>query len=148
MPETEETFMDVDVGDAVELEAQPEGEYNLLCNDASIGKGQSGQRYIMLRLEIPDVMESKPITEILMHPADAEDEKQRNMRKLNIKRACEAFEVEYAGGFDVKDFNNKEARAYLTVEDSDEYGRQNNVSRWVGGPSESEENRSEDVALA
>lgn len=148
MPETEETFLDVDVGDAVELEAQPEGEYNLVCNDASIGRGDSGQRYIMLRLTIPDIMESKGVTEILMHPEDAEDEKQRNMRKLGIKRACEAFGVDFAGGFDVTDFINKEARAYLSVEDDEQYGRQNNVARWVSGPGESEEDRSEDVALA
>lgn len=142
----DDAFIDIDVGDAVELQAVEEGNYNILCNDAERREGDNGP-YIMLRCEIPDIMESKGITHVMMLPQQSDDPKQQNRRKLQIKRACEAFGVDYEGGFNLSDFNQQEAEAYLTVEESEEYGRQNNIRRFVNGPAEDEENRSEDLAL-
>lgn len=141
-----DSFIDIDVGDAVELSALEEGEYNVVVRDAENDESDNGE-YTILRLEVPDEMDSKTITHVMMWPQPDDDPKRENNRKLALKRACEAFGVDYEGGFDVKEFTNKEARAYLTVEESEEYGRQNNVRRWVSGPSDNGENRSEDLAI-
>lgn len=140
------SFIDIDVGDAVELEAQPSGEYTLLCRNAEAKEGDKGP-YILLRCEIPEVVESKGITHVMMLPTPDNDPKQQNSRKLAIKRCCEAFGVDYSGGFNTSDFVNQEADAYLSIEESDQYGRQNRVSRWITGPGDTENNRAEGLAL-
>jgi len=141
-----DSFIDMDVGDAVELKAQPEGTYHLTCNDAEVREGNNGP-YILLRLEIPDQLDSKGITHVMMLPQNSDEPKQQNRRKLSVKKCCEAFGVDYQGGFDVKDFVNQEAEAYLRVEESEEYGRQNRVSYWITGAEEEDENRSDELAL-
>lgn len=141
------TTIDINVGDAVELEAQPEGEYSLLCQDVEIRDGDNGP-YLLMRLEIPEILESKGITHVMMLPTDDNDPKQRNGRKLALKRCTEAFGVDAGPPINIQDFVNQEARAYLAVEESDQYGRQNRVRRWVtGAASTSDNNRAKDLAL-
>jgi len=144
--ESVDTFIDTDVGDAVELEPVEEGNHTVLCNSVQGGKDKNGDRYFLLRLEVPDVMESKGFTHFLSHPADAEDEKSENRAKLALKRVCEAFGLP-TSNFDLQDLENETAEAYLTVTEDEDYGRQNRVSRWVTGSVERENNRSEDLAL-
>ena len=141
-----DSFIDIEVGDAVELEAVPEGSYNVLCRDAEVREGNKGP-YILLRLEIPDEMSSKGITDVMMLPQPSNDPKQQNNRKLRLRKACEAFGVSYEGGFDVQDFINQEAEAALGIEESEQYGRQNRVRRYVTGPSSSSSNRSKELSL-
>lgn len=144
----DDAFIDIDLGDAVELQAVDEGEYTLVCQDAELDESDAG-KYVILRLEIPDVMESKRVTHVMMLPGPDDDPKQANNRKLALRDACEAFGIDWSGGgFNVSDFVNQEADGYLTVEEDEEYGRQNRVSRWTTGASTNEEtNRSEELAL-
>lgn len=145
--ENVDTFIDMEVGDAVELEPVEEGIHTVLCNGVQPGVDKNGNRYFLLRLEVPDVMESKGFTHFLSHPADADDEKQRNLDMLSLKRVCEAFGLP-TNNFDLQDLQNETAEAALTIEEDEQYGRSNNVQRWVTGEENGgDTNRAEELAL-
>lgn len=129
----DETYINIDVGDAVELEAVAEGEYRLRCTKAEVRTSQkTGGQYLMLNLDIPEIIQSKGINHVMMFPTSDDEPKTANNRKLAIKHACEAFGVS-TSQFQASDFVGKEAWARLAKETSDDYGEQNRVREWIRG---------------
>lgn len=126
------SFIDIEVGDAVELEPVDSGEYKVQVDDAEVGtSAKTGGDYILLRLSIPDEPLSKGLTHVMMLPTPDDDEKQQNNRKLSIKSACEALGVSHERGINVEEFIGKQGWAHLGVEESEEYGIQNRLRRWT-----------------
>jgi len=140
------TLIDIDVGDAVELQAVSEGNYTLVCRSIETNDKGNGP-YIIMRCDIVGEPTSKSVTNVMMLPQESDDPKQQNSRKLALKRACEAFGVDIGPPLDLTDFVNQEAEAYLTVEETEQYGRQNRLRRYVSGPGSSDTNRANDLAL-
>lgn len=127
-------FLDLSLEDVPELEALEEGEYQVQITSAEIGESdKTGGKYVMLRLEVPAVAESKDFTHVLMLPADGDSEKQKIKRLNRLKEAMQAFGYDYSNGIETEELVGLEAWAYLMVEESAEYGEQNRVRRFVEG---------------
>ena len=68
-----------------------------------------------------------------MLPADADDDKRRNSRLRAVKGFYEAFEVDYTKPVESDDLQGLTGWAIVVEENSDEYGTQNRVRRFVQG---------------
>ena len=86
-----------------------------------------------MRLELADEADSKNITHIIMLPADGDDDKRRNNRLRAVKMFYEAFDVDYTKGVETEDLVGLTGWAIVVEEESDEYGTQNRVRRFVQG---------------
>lgn len=128
------SFLDVSLKDVPELEALEEGEYQIQITSAEVGESDTtGGKYLLLRCEVPAIPESKDFTHVLMLPADGDSEKQRIKRLNRLKEAMEAFGYDHSKGIETEDLVGSEAWAFLTIEESPEYGEQNRVRRFVEG---------------
>lgn len=126
------SFLEVSLKDVPELQALEEGEYQVQIASAEIGESdKTGGQYLMLRCEVPTVAESKDFTHVLMLPAESDSEKQSIKRLSRLKEAMEAFGYDYSKGIETDDLQGLQAWAYLTVEESGEFGEQNRIRRFI-----------------
>jgi hypothetical protein len=128
----QESFINVNVDDAVELKSLAAGtEVQLRIVDAeSKTSSNTGNDYLNVRLDIPTEPYSKDIFHIMMLPTQHDDAKKANNRKLAIKRFCEAFGLS-TGQMNLKEWPGHMAWAILGEEDDPEYGKRNRIKRFV-----------------
>lgn len=124
-------LIEVNPEDAVELAALPEGEYKVKCLKAEYMEGDSWNAIKML-LEPIDHPEAKLINHMLWLPQkDDDDARRKQTSTKRLEYACTAFGVGFPK-FQDTDFTNQEAWALLSVEETEDYGEQNKVKRFVG----------------
>lgn len=128
------SFLEVNLTDVPELTTVPEGEYEVNCTKAELRDSRSGDKMVMLYLEVVGEPTSKDITMPIMLPRKEDTEKQRIRSLGRLKEACQAFGVQFdADGFDVGEFQGATAEAFLDEKETEEYGTQNNVKRFITG---------------
>lgn len=119
--------------DTPELTTVEDGEYKVRCEDASFHESKAGNKSVRLVLTVPEVPEAETIYEYLTIPNPEKHDERTIIRMKNaIKDACEAFGVPFdARGFDIEHFEGAQAWAVLGEQESEEYGTQNTVRRFV-----------------
>lgn len=125
------SFIEININDAIEPSIVEEGEYAVRIEDAEVKVGQSGKKYLGLRLSILNENNVKQVNEVLMLPDAADDESTKNRRLLALKRMCTCFDYEPQGGIDTAELIGREGRVFLKIEDSEQYGKSNKVRRYV-----------------
>ena len=128
------SLLDFNLENVTELSTVPEGEYAIRVVNCELKTSQkTGGNYLNVRLELADEADSKNITHIIMLPADGDDDKRRNNRLRAVKMFYEAFDVDYTKGVETEDLVGLTGWAIVVEEESDEYGTQNRVRRFVQG---------------
>jgi hypothetical protein len=123
--------------DVVDLHTVKAGEHKVRFLGKNSGINKNGGDYFQARLEVAGDPYCKDFTYYLGIPA-MEDAKQMNAMKTKIKDFCLAFGVqppatiaEFKSLMESGDLVGMEAWAVLTEKDTDDYGMQNEVKRFI-----------------
>lgn len=121
-------FAGMGLDEAVEPEVLPGGEeYKLRIIKAHIS--ESG--YLVIRMEAVDHPAAKEVSVPLQIPKAGMDAKALNRARLKMNYFREAFEVGNVD--DVEDLVGLEGYCVLRVKESEDFGEQNEVARFVSG---------------
>ena len=112
------TFISMPLGDAVQKEVLPEGEYELVIEDVKIKEKDNKER-ISVRCSVDGEPNARAVFHNIWFPdPDADEEKQNNTLLFAIA-FCDAFDIPWkSNGFNLEDFFGSRGRVYLT---QDEY---------------------------
>lgn len=137
MTEEHGTILDIDTSDAVEPQAVEAGEYKVRCTGFRkdgegniVREGNSGNKYFIMTLDIPDEPASKGLSTIFSVPTDQMDPKQLNNCKWRLEVLKKAFGIQQIN-FDA--MIGLEAYAMLSVRNDPQYGEQNEVQKFIAG---------------
>jgi hypothetical protein len=127
-------FLDVNFDEIPEIEAQVEGEYELVVEKAKLGraKKEPNDPYLMLYIGFADVPTGKTFTEVLMLPGEDSDTKERYERLGRVKKTATAFGVDISRGLNVADFENQRTWALVGETEDKQYGKGNRVVQFLG----------------
>lgn len=117
--------------DVVEPTAVPEGEYELRIIEVTQDLNKNNEPYIMPRFEIASEPTAKEVTKYMALPIATMDEKKLNKTKLNLKRFFEALGVDASSGVELEQLQGETVWAVLGLEESEDYGEQNFIRRFV-----------------
>lgn len=137
-PETaaSEDFLDIDTSDAQEPTAVEDGEYKIritgyLKKDGKIVREDSnGNKFFMISFDIPSEPTSKGFSKFFGLPSDSLDAKKNNSNKWELecfKRAFNLTEINFSSMI------GREGYAILTRVETQEYGAQNNIKKFITG---------------
>lgn len=134
-----ESFIDIDTSDATEPIAVDPGEYLVRIigcrrdkEDNILRTDKNGGKYFMPMFELPNELAAKTFSHFVRIPDNNMDEKQANSAKWELESFKRAFGVA-EGGFDLNALEGVEGYAILSKEDSDEYGEQNRIKKFIAG---------------
>lgn len=122
-------FLQVDVEDAVELQNVQngwEGELEIVAV-----KPNAEKSYIRVLLSIVGVEYTKMVAHMLWYPKEEDDKDQKNNSLLRIKMFFEAFDINGDARRDPAGWIGLSALAALKLKGDEQYGDQNEVSRWM-----------------
>ncbi len=125
-------MLDLDVGDAQEpITVAADEERKLRITSCHVTESDKGT-FLIPRFEVIDEPFAKEFTSPLRIPTDDLGEKELNRAKWNLKVFFETFEFEVRGEFDPKDdLPGCEGWAILGIRESDDYGEQNTIKRYL-----------------
>jgi len=131
------TILDIDTSDAVEPQAVEPGEYKIRItgfrkdNEGKIVReSANGGRYFIVTFDIPDEEFSKGLSSIFSVPTADMEPKRANGVKWQLELFKRAFNLDELN-FDA--MIGREGYALLTLVDSEEYGEQNNIKKFIAG---------------
>jgi hypothetical protein len=124
------SLLDLNVQDAVDLEAVVEGEYPLRITFAAVETSKKGRKMLHIRFEIIDEPTTKDINHYIMFPSDEDDAKRKNLRLLDFKNLYKAFGVDASSPVEMEDLIGLEGTAFLGVDDDETYGEQNRIKKF------------------
>ena len=127
---SEETFLDVPTGDAVEPKAMPAGEYKLRITSALMGVDKNGHDYFLPRFEIPKEPFAKEFTRFFGLPHSEMTDKQVNAAKFNLDSFKKCFKIK-KDKFSMDEIIGMEGWAILGLGEDDEYGEQNYIKKFI-----------------
>ncbi len=136
MPEETISHLDLgeDLSDVPEMHSVPKGEYQLQLLEAGVQnqKPEKGTgRFIIARFDVATDPSAKTITHVMMLPDGNQKEKTNNLRKLGIKEFYETFNIPLTGEVDFEDYVGNVGWALLKEEETEEYGMQNRINRFI-----------------
>jgi len=123
-----------DLENVEEPKALPDGtEAKLRIVSVRKAQDKNDLTYFQPMLEVPDEPLSKDFTHFLHLPNKSEmSTKRYNQARFNLKVFMECFEQDPSRGFDpLEDWPGAEGWAILGVKESDEYGQQNYVKKFI-----------------
>jgi len=130
--------VDYDTTDAVEMSAVVEGEYKLSVIKAEWKhpKPESDKEWvgIQMMLDIPDEISADFFSHLHFLPHKSQEPKNYQRALGDLKVFKEAFGFAPDEPFTPDQLVGREAWAYLTVRDDPQYGRSNQVKKWITGP--------------
>lgn len=131
------TILDIDTSDAQEPAAVEEGEYLIRITGFNKDKeGQiirsldDGRRYFIVNFDIPSEEFSKSLSQYMGIPSDDTEPKQANSMKWALEIFKKAFNLDE---FNFNTMIGREGYAILRVEESEEYGAQNKIKKFIAG---------------
>lgn len=128
----EETFLDVDSGDAVEPMAVPAGEHKVRVLSGTVDTDKNGDPYFLPRFEVPSVATSKDFTDYIRLPNDSMTDKQLNTAKWRLEAFKQCFGLKSKGKINLaNDLPGLEGWAILGMRDDPEYGEQNFIRKYI-----------------
>lgn len=108
-------FIDIPLGDAVEKDILPEGQYELIIDNA---EEREDGRGINCRCSVDGEPNAKAIFHSIWFPDPDGDAEKRNNTLLFAKAFTDAFEIPTkATGFNLEDFFGSRGRVKLTQEE-------------------------------
>ena len=110
------SFIDMALGEAVERHVVPEGEYDLVIEDAKwIEAKEAGKApRISVRLSVDGEDGAKSVFHNISLPGPSDDEEKINTKLLFTKAFLDLFKIPYeGGGFELEDFYGARASAHL-----------------------------------
>ena len=126
------SILDMNLGDAVEPKVVPaDEEYKLRILTVRSDNDKNDAPYLLPMFEIPDQPLSKGFTKFLRVPHQDLDAKQMNSAKWAMKLFLQCFDMDPSRPLDPEELTGKEGWAILGVEDSEQYGEQNYVKKFV-----------------
>ncbi len=140
MEAPEAYVVDTDTSDAIEMGPKDAGEYKVQVLKAEFRQSgpdsNSNWKAILLTLDIPDETDAEIFSHMQFLPDSENQERKRFERsKGDLAKFKAAFGIGDSEPFTVDDLVGREAWAYLTIEQNEEYGDRNKVQRWITGPS-------------
>jgi hypothetical protein len=130
---SERTMLDLKIDDAVEPKVVPaDEEYVLRIVSAGVTKSDKGV-YLIPRFEVQGEPYSKEFTHPFRTDFENMSEKDANNAKFRLSQFFNCFRFNYRGGeFDPADqLPGLQGPAILGVKETDEYGEQNFVKKFV-----------------
>lgn len=127
-------ILDVETENAPEFKSLPDGtECQVRIMSAEIKNSKKGDPMLALRFDVPDEPYAKDINHFIMLPTSNDDEKQKAQKQNRLKEFKAAFGLAPAGAISTDDMEGNKAWAILGEEESQEYGKQNKIKRFVVG---------------
>lgn len=138
----DDNFLDLAQLDAIPdqtlLEDNTEHEVQIV--KAEIGEAgeqskSAGQKYLRVTYKALEEPDSRPFNDIFMLPIPGQDKETYNMRGRQLRTMLQCFEFDYTSGWNI--FTETEQLVGLTgevvvkVRESDEYGDQNEVKKYL-----------------
>jgi len=134
-------FLDnVDLENVVEPSTVPaDAEYKLRIVDVKIDpstpdglpRDKNGNSYLLPRFEILDEPTAKEFTRFIGLPNDSMDAKKKNSSGYALKNFLAAFDLEQSAMVDPQDMVGAEGWAILGLEESEQWGEQNYVKKFI-----------------
>jgi len=126
----------LDIGDGIanapEPKAAPAGEeYKLRILNADQGIDKNQHPYILPRFDIADQPLSKDFTKFIGLRHDEMDEKEKIRAASNLRIFLECFGLPTSGQLDMQDMVGKTGWAILGIEETEQYGEQNYVKKFI-----------------
>lgn len=127
------SFLSVNVSDAIEPEAMPDGsEVQLRITDVNLEDAdKNGNPYMMIYFSIEGEIGKKRIKKFYGLPNNNLDGDANNNRKLGLMRFFEAYGIDSSIEMDTEAWVGEIAWAILGLEDSPDYGEQNFIRRFI-----------------
>jgi len=127
------SLLDVNPGEARELEAVPAGQVDLSIISAEVVplKNDPQKSQIALVFRVEGVDNALPIRDWIGVPHSSDDSALVNRKLLRLKTFCEAFDYDYSNGIETEELPGLAGKAIVKVEHDEEYGDQNRISRYV-----------------
>jgi hypothetical protein len=126
-------ILDIGTEDVPEITSVPQGEYELKILSAETKDSKKGDPMIALYMEVLGEATADNLNHYIMLPTDGDDEKTR-VRKLNrLKEFKSCFHLPSSGPIASEDMVGATGWAILGEEESQEFGKQNRVKRFIVG---------------
>ena len=123
-------FIDVNLDDAIEPQVLPaDTEHELRILEVKEGVDKNGNPYIMPRFEVPGTVGAKDFTKFFGIPGGNDDPKKRNSKLWALKVFCKTFGIDV--NTDTETWVGATGWAILGVEETEQYGPQNYIKRFV-----------------
>lgn len=127
-------ILDVNSNDVPEFITLPDGsEVELRIVSADMKNSKAGDPMLALRLDIPAEPLVKDINHFIMLPNNKDTEKQSAQKLNRVKEFKAAFGLPAIGGIAKEDMEGAMGWGILAEEESEEYGKQNRVKRFIVG---------------
>jgi hypothetical protein len=132
-------ILDFELDKVPELGVATDGEHRIAITGAE-GKLDKNQKPgLQVRFRVVDQENVKPLSTWLSFPADSDSKDEVNSKLRRIKTFRDAFKLTFKNAQqlaamldkDPKALNGSEAFAILNTQESDDYGEQNNIKRFV-----------------
>lgn len=112
-------FIKEDLSDTREPKPAPDGEYDLKIIKAEEKESKKGRDMVQLLIGFDDGTDAPPFNHFLMNPTADDDDSQRKLRLLELKRFLAAFNV--SEDFEASDLPGETARkVFVTQEEGDD----------------------------
>lgn len=126
------SLLSMNLGDAVEPKAVPaDEEYKIRILTVRSDTDKNDEPYLLPMFEIPDQPTSKGFTKFLRIPHQGLDAKKLNSAKWGMTMFLEAFGMDPGRDFDPEELVGKEGWAILGMEETEQYGEQNYVKKFI-----------------
>ncbi len=132
----EEVFMEFgdDLTGVPDEKTVPAGEYELrlLKVELKQQKPEKGNgQFLRCLFDIPAEADAKLVNHTLMLPSASDDERTRNNRLRNIRDFHTAFDIPLSGRVNYEEVIGNTGWANIREEESEEYGMQNSIRRFM-----------------
>lgn len=122
-----------DVPDQEPVEDKSEHRLSVKSFEVVDKKDGSGKQ-IAVRFSIDDAPKAPDITHYVGLAVKGQDDEKTYISKMNrVKQLYEVLGLPLTGGFDSEDAKGKSCWAIIGLEETDEYGKQNRIRKFVKG---------------
>jgi len=122
----------IDVNDSFEpIAMDADSEIEVQIVDIKMDTDKNGEPYLLPRFEVVDEPTAKEFTKFLRVPNPALGEKKLNSAKRALANFGAAFDIDFGGKLDIEELRGLTGWVIVGVEESEEYGDQNYVKRFV-----------------
>jgi len=120
------------VADAPEPKAVPaDEEYKIRILSATQDMDKNQEPYFLPRFDIADQPLSKDFTKFIRIPHSGLDEKAMARARSQLRIFLECFGLPTSGQIDLEDMQGKTGWAILGVEETEQYGEQNYIKKFI-----------------
>lgn len=110
------SFIEMNLDDVQEPQTAPEGEYELVIDNAEVGLSKtSGKPRIAVRIAFDCHPELQSMLHFISLPTEDDDPSSANFKKLMLKRFLYLFNIPCDGGFNVEDLFGARATAAVRL---------------------------------